>query len=57
MAKLLTLPAQSDDSLAVLRDYVVSYAGLNGGDPKSPVWLCGLEYGNSLLESVPPPAK
>ena len=55
MAKLSTLPTQSDDSLAVLRDYVVSYAGLNGGDPKSPVWLCGLEYGNSLLESVPPP--
>ena len=52
MSKLSTLSVISNNSLATLRDYVASYAGLNGGDPRSPVWLCALEWGRGLVKAV-----
>lgn len=52
MSKLSTLSVISNNSLATLRDYVASYAGLNGGDPRSPVWLCALEWGRGLEKAV-----
>lgn len=36
-------------SIVHLRDCVQSYAGLSGGDPRSPVWFCALEWGGGLV--------
>ena len=52
MSKLSTLSVNSNDSSAALREYVASYAGLNGGDPRSPIWLCALEWGRGLVQEV-----
>lgn len=32
----------------MFKSYVASYAGLNGGDPESPVWFCALEWGGGF---------
>ena len=44
MPSLASTPYESlPGSLKAFYDYAVSYAGLNGGDPNSPIWFCALE--------------
>lgn len=40
-------------SLAGLLDAVHSYSGINGGDPKNPIWFCSLEWGYGFFRGNP----
>ncbi len=46
--------ANPTGSLVYLRDCIQSYDGLNGGDPRSPVWFCALEQADNLAEEESP---
>lgn len=44
MSKFTATPDEElPQSLKDLKAYVASYAGLNGGDPESPIWFCARE--------------
>ena len=59
MSKFTATPDEDlPQSLKDLKAYVASYAGLNGGDPESPIWFCAREpvghvenYGRSVNPS------
>lgn len=35
--------------------YFASYAGLDGGNPNAPVWICGIEHGGSIADMASAP--